>query len=160
MVREKERRTVKQLLVSPLSPFQIMFPKAIAMTLVILVGMSLSLFALLGPMFQVPMRGSLPLFYFVTTLYVFVNAGLGLLSLLIMAPILLLSGLWTPPEAMPAWLRLATLASPLRHYIDASYGILLKGAGLDLLWDSVLAMGVLGALILALGIGRFRRQFT
>lgn len=80
--------------------------------------------------------------------------------MLILAPIILLSGTWTPPEAMPVWLRLATLASPLRHYIDASYGILLKGAGLDLLWDSVLAIGVLGVLIFSFGIRRFRRQFA
>ena len=174
MVREKERGTVEQLLVSPLSTFQIIFPKVIAMTGVILVCVSLSLFAVLGGIFQVPMRGSLPLFYFVTTLYIFTNAGLGLfiatiarnlaqvslLSLLILAPLILLSGTWTPPEAMPAWLRLATLASPLRHYIDASYGILLKGAGLDLLWDSVLAIGILGVLVSSFGIRRFRRQFA
>jgi ABC-2 type transport system permease protein len=174
MVREKERGTVEQLLVSPLTPFQIVFPKVIAMTIVILFGMSLSLFAVLGPLFQVPMRGSLPLFYAVTTLYIFTNAGLGLfiatlarnlaqvglLSLLFLAPILLLSGLWTPPEAMPDWMRWATLASPMRHYIDVSYGILLKGAGLDLLWDSVLAIGILGTLIFAFGMRRFRGQFA
>jgi len=66
------------------------------------------------------------------------------LSLLILAQILLLSGLWTPPETMPDWMRWATLASPMRHYIDVSYGVLLKGAGLDLLRDSVLAIGILG----------------
>jgi ABC-2 type transport system permease protein len=173
MVREKERGTIEQLLVSPLSPFQIMFPKVIAMTIVILIGVSLSLFAVLGLVFQVPMRGSLPLFYFVTTLYIFANAGLGLfvatiarnlaqvglLSLLILAPIILLSGTWTPPEAMPPWLRLATLASPLRHYIDASYGILLKGAGLDLLADSIFGIALLGGSILAFGVWRFRQQF-
>lgn len=174
MVREKERGTVEQLLVSPLTPFQIVFPKVIAMTIVILLGMSLSLLTVLGPLFQVPMQGSLPLFYAVTTLYIFTNAGLGLfvatiarnqaqvglLSLLILAPILLLSGLWTPPEAMPDWMRWATLASPMRHYIDVSYGILLKGAGLDLLWDSVLAIGILGTLIFAFGMRRFRGQFA
>ncbi|RTL26274.1 MAG: ABC transporter permease [Burkholderiales bacterium] len=174
MVREKERGTIEQLMVSPLSPFQIMFPKVLAMTAVILFCMSLALFGVLGLVFQVPMRGSLPLFYVVTTLYIFANAGLGLfaatiarnlaqvglLSLLILAPIILLSGTWTPPEAMPTWLRLATLASPLRHYIDASYGILLKGAGLDSLWDSVLAIGILGILIFSFGIRRFRRQFV
>lgn len=173
MVREKERGTVEQLLVSPLSPFQIMFPKVLAMAGVILAGVSLSLFAVLGLAFQVPMRGSLPLFYFVTTLYIFANAGLGLfvatvarnlaqvglLSLLILAPIILLSGTWTPPEAMPGWLRAGTLVSPLRHYIDAAYGILLKGAGLDLLWDSVLAIALLGSGIFAFGLWRFRRQF-
>lgn len=174
MVREKERGTVEQLLVSPLTPFQIMFPKVIAMTAVILLGVSVSLLAVLGLAFQVPMQGSLPLFYVVTTLYVFTNAGLGLfvatvarnlaqvglLSLLILGPILLLSGLWTPPEAMPIWMRWATMASPLRHYIDASYGILLKGAGLDLLWDSVLAIGVLGVLIFSFGMRRFRGHFV
>ncbi|MBU1364522.1 MAG: ABC transporter permease [Gammaproteobacteria bacterium] len=66
------------------------------------------------------------------------------MSLLILAQILLLSGLWTPPETMPDWMRWATLASPMRHYIDVSYGVLLKGAGLDLRWDSVLAIGILG----------------
>lgn len=174
MVREKERGTVEQLLVSPLTPFQIVFPKVIAMAIIILLGMSLSLLTVLGPLFQVPMQGSLPLFYVVTTLYIFTNAGLGLfvatiarnqaqvglLSLLILAPILLLSGLWTPPEAMPVWMRWATLASPMRHYIDVSYGILLKGAGLDLLWDSVLAIGILGVLIFLFGIRRFRGQFA
>jgi ABC-2 type transport system permease protein len=173
MVREKERGTIEQLLVSPLSPFQIVFPKVIAMTIVILIGVSLSLFAVLGLVFQVPMRGSLPLFYFVTTLYIFANAGLGLfvatiarnlaqvglLSLLIFAPIILLSGKWTPPEAMPTWLRLATMASPLRHYIDASYGILLKGAGLDFLADSIFGIALLGGSILAFGVWRFRQQF-
>ncbi|MDA8259175.1 MAG: ABC transporter permease [Betaproteobacteria bacterium] len=174
MVREKERGTVEQLLVSPLSTFQIIFPKVIAMTGVILVGVTASLFAVLGGVFQVPMRGSLPLFYLVTTLYIFANAGLGLfiatvarnlaqvglLSLLVLAPIILLSGTWTPPEAMPDWLRAGTLISPLRHYIDAAYGILLKGAGLDLLWDSVMAIAVLGALIFLFGVRRFRKQFA
>ena len=173
MVKEKERGTVEQLLVSPLTPFQIVFPKVLAMSVVILVGVSLSLFAVLGPLFAVPVRGSLGLFYVVTTLYIFTNAGIGLfiatvarnlaqvglLSLLVMGPILLLSGLWTPPEAMPTWMSWVTLASPMRHYIDVSFGIFLKGAGLELLWDSMLAIGILGVLIFALGVRRFRRQF-
>lgn len=174
MVKEKERGTIEQLLVSPLTPFQIMFPKVLAMTLVILLGTSLSLFAILGPVFEVPMRGNLALFYVATTLYIFTNAGIGLyiatvarnlaqvglLSILVLGPILLLSGLWTPPEAMPVWMRWATLASPMRHFIDVGYGILLKGAGLDVLWDSVLAIALLGALVLVLGMHRFRRQFS
>lgn len=172
LVREKERGTIEQLLVAPLSPLQIMLPKVLAMTAVILVGVSLSLFTVILPVFEVPVKGSLPLFYVVTALYVFANAGLGLfaatlarnlaqiglLSLLIVAPIILLSGLWTPPEAMPAWLRLGTLVSPLRHYIDAAYGILLKGAGLELLWDSILALGLVGGAIFAFGVWRLRRQ--
>ena len=174
MVREKERGTVEQLLVSPLTPFQIVFPKVIAMTSVILIGTTMSLLTVLGPIFHVPLEGSLPLFYFITTLYIFANAGLGLLiatiarnlaqvgllSLLIMGPILLLSGLWSPSEAMPVWMQWATMASPMRHYIEVSFGIFLKGAGIDLLWDSVLAIGFLGVAIFLLGIRRFRGQFA
>ncbi|BCO31279.1 ABC transporter [Thiohalobacter sp. COW1] len=173
LVREKERGTIEQLLVAPLSPLQIMLPKLLAMTMVILVGVSLSLFTIILPVFEVPVKGSLPLFYGVTALYVIANAGLGLLaatlarnmaqigllSLLIVAPIILLSGLWTPPEAMPDWLALGTQLSPLRHYIDTAYGVLLKGAGVDLLWDSILSLALLGGAIFALSVTRLRRQF-
>ena len=172
MVREKQRGTIEQLLVAPLSPFQIMFPKVIAMTVVILVGLSLSLFAVAAPIFRVPMRGSLLLFYAVTTLYVFTTAGLGmfaatlarnvaqmgLLAVLMVVPLILVSGTWTPPEAMPVWMRAATYVSPMRHYIDLTYGILFKGAGLDLLWDSVVAIAVLGGAVFTFGLWRFRQQ--
>lgn len=173
MVREKERGTIEQLLVSPLSPVQIVLPKIVAMTAVILACMTLSLVVILGFIFHVPIRGSLTLFYTVTTLYVFANAGLGLLvatvartlaqvgllSLLILAPMILLSGSWTPPEAMPAWLGAATLASPMRHYIEATFGILLKGAGVEVLWDTFLWMAAIGSSLFTFGIWRFRRQF-
>lgn len=173
MVREKERGTVEQLLVSPLSPFQIMFPKVVAMTMVILVGAAVSVFVVLGLIFHVPMKGSLPLFFVITALYVFTTAGLGLfaatiarnqaevglLIMLILAPMLLLSGIWTPPEAMPEVLRDLMAISPLHYYIDISFGIFLKGAGLDILWESVLGLLVIGSINFGLGMWRFRNQF-
>lgn len=173
MVREKERGTIEQLMVTPLSAFQILFPKVIAMTLVILGGSAIALFGILGPVFHVPMRGSLLTFFLITALYVFTTAGLGLLAatvarnlaqvgmltVVILMPMLLLSGAWTPPEAMPEWMRLLAYLSPLHYFLDAAYGILLKGAGMDLLWDSVLAMGTLGVCVFALGMRRFGRQF-
>jgi len=172
MVREKERGTIEQLMVTPLSPFQILFPKVIAMTLVILAGCAIALFGVLGPLFQLPMRGSLGTFFLVTALYVFTTAGLGLLAatvarnlaqvgmltVVILMPMLLLSGAWTPIEAMPPWMRGLAWISPLHYFLDAAYGILLKGAGLALLWDSVLAMSALGILIFAVGMRRFSRQ--
>jgi ABC-2 type transport system permease protein len=173
MVREKERGTIEQLMVTPLSAFQILFPKVIAMTLVILGGSAIALFGILGPVFHVPMRGSLLTFFLITALYVFTTAGLGLLAatvarnlaqvgmltVVILMPMLLLSGAWTPPEAMPDWMRILAYISPLHYFLDAAYGILLKGAGMDLLWDSVLAMATLGVCVFALGMGRFGRQF-
>lgn len=173
MVREKERGTIEQLLVSPLSAFQVMFPKVVAMTLVILVLTALSLVLVLRGIFDVPLRGSLATFFAVTTLYVFTTSGLGLLVatfarnmaqagmliILIIAPMLFLSGAWTPPEAMPDAMRMLMAISPLHYFIDASYGILLKGAGLELIAPQIAGMIVLGSITFGLGLWRFRRQF-
>ena len=173
MVREKERGTVEQLMVSPLTPFQIMFPKVIAMTLVILAGTAASLFGILHGMFNVPMEGSLVLYFAMTALYAFTTAGLGLfagtlasnqaqvsmMTILVVAPMINLSGTWTPPEALPEWLRYLMLLSPLHYFIDISYGIQLKGVGLETLWGSVLAMVLLGGVLFGFGMWRFRKQF-
>jgi len=171
-VREKERGTIEQLMVSPLSPFQILFPKVIAMTLAILGGTAVALFLILLPVFQIPVKGSLGLFFAMTAVYVLATSGLGLfiatlsrnlgqvsmLVIVVLLPMLLLSGSWTPPEAMPEPLRAAMVISPLYYYIELGYGILLKGAGLDVLWDSLLGLAVLGAVIFGFGVWRFRRQ--
>jgi ABC-2 type transport system permease protein len=174
MVREKERGTIEQLLVSPLSPIQVMFPKILSMMLVILAGTAVSLFGVLEGIFHVPVKGSLTLFFAVTAVYVFVTAGLGLyvatlarnlaqvgmLLILILAPQLFLSGVWTPPEAMPWWLRDAMVISPMHFYIDASFGILLKGAGLNLIGHSVASLCALGAIVFAFALWRLRKQFA
>ena len=172
-VREKERGTIEQLLVSPLTPIQILLPKVIAMTLVILLGTALSVGLIIHGVFHVPMKGSLTLFFTVTAMYTFAMSGLGLfvstmsrnlaqaamMTIMIMMPIILLSGAWTPPEAMPVGIRQAMYISPLYYYIEISYGILLKGAGIKVLWDSLLGLGMLGSLVFGFGVWRFRRQF-
>jgi ABC-2 type transport system permease protein len=173
LVREKERGTVEQLLVSPLSPLQIMLSKVLAMAAVILVATAAAFFLVMQPAFGVPMRGSGVLFFLLTAVFVVTSAGFGLLAatltrnqaqvgmltLLVMAPMLMLSGIASPFEAMPAWVQGLMALSPLRYYVDVTMGILLKGAGLDLLWRSVITMTVLGAAFFALGMWRFRKQF-
>jgi len=79
--------------------------------------------------------------------------------MLIVMPIVMLSGTHTPLESMPVWLQEVMRVSPLRYFIVMSYGILLRGAGLDILWDSVLVMAAIGAVLFVLGMWRFRRQF-
>ena len=173
MAREKEKGTVEQLLVSPLTPFQIMFPKVLSMTMVILAGTVISLFGVLEWIFHVPIAGSLILFFAVTTLYIFTSAGIGLyiatiarnlaqvgmLTILVFAPMIFLSGAWTPPEAMPDWMRLLMGVSPLYYFTDACLGILLKGAGITIIWDSIAGILVVGGAAFGLGMWRFRRQF-
>jgi ABC-2 type transport system permease protein len=173
MVREKERGTVEQLLVSPLTPFQIMFPKVLSMTAVILAGAYFSILFVLSGIFHIPVKGSLFLFFAVTALYVFTTAGLGLLiatlarnlaqmgmmTVFVFIPMLFLSGAWTPPEAMPVWMKVFMVLSPLHYYIDIGFAIFLKGAGFSILWTSILPMAVLGNVIFFGGMARFRRQF-
>ena len=174
LVREKEHGTVEQLLVSPVTPIQIMLSKVLAMTLVLLAATALAMATVLKPVFGVPIKGSVALFFLVTVLYSFTIAGLGLfaatvtknqaqigmLALLVISPMLLLSGITTPFEAMPPWVQSLMALSPLRYYIDVTYGVLLKGVGIELLWDSILAMALLGGVLFGLGIWRFRRQFS
>lgn len=173
MVREKERGTVEQLLVSPLSSFQIMFPKVLSMTTVILIGSAISILFIIKGVFHIPLKGSMSLFFAITTLYVFTTAGLGLfistiarnlaqvgmMTVLVFVPMLFLSGAWTPPEAMPAWMRTVMYLSPLHYYIETGFGILLKGAGIRLLWNEILGMALLGSIIFGMGMWRFRKQF-
>jgi len=173
LVREKERGTVEQLLVSPVTPFQIMFSKVLAMTAVLLLSTAVAVYGVLRPVFGVPMKGSAGLFFALTALYSVTTAGLGLfaatitrnqaqvgmMSLLVVAPMLLLSGITTPFEAMPPWVQSVMALSPLRYYIQVTYGILLKGVGAAVLWKSILAMAVLGGALFGFGVWRFRRQF-
>jgi len=173
LVREKERGTVEQLLVSPLTPFQIMLPKVVAMTVVIVCATAVALLGIMKPAFGVPIRGSLLLFLTLTALFVFSTAGMGLaaatvtrnqaqvglMTLLVVAPMMLLSGLVTPMEALPPWIRHLMMLSPLRYFVDIANGILLKGSDLSDLWKPVLEMVVLGGGLFGFGMWRFRRQF-
>jgi len=114
----------------------------------------MSLFLVILPLFHIPIKGSL----FISTMSRNL-AQAPMLAILILMPIIFLSGAWTPPDAMPVGLRQAMYLSPLYYFIEMSYGILLKGAGLPVLWDSLLNLALLGSGIFAVGLCRFRRQF-
>jgi ABC-2 type transport system permease protein len=150
-----------------------MASKVLATTVVILVATAVGLFGIMQPVFGVPIKGSILVFFGLTALFVVATACMGLaaatlarnqgqvgmMTLLVAAPMLMLSGITAPMEAMPVWVRNLMALSPLRYYIEIANGILLKGAGLNILWDSVLAMAALGTALFAFGLWRFRRQF-
>lgn len=172
MVREKERGTIEQLTVSPLTPLQIILPKVISMTLAIIIGCILSLFIVIGPMFHVPMKGSLLLFFVITAVYVFSMTGIGvfiasisrnlaqvgLLSIMLLTPMIYLSGKFTPPEAMPSALLIVMYIQPTYYYLNIIFGILLKGAGVQILWKEILIMTALGSVIFIAAMGKFKKQ--
>ncbi|MDD2658217.1 MAG: ABC transporter permease [Methylococcales bacterium] len=172
-VREKERGTIEQLAVSPLSSLQILLPKVISMGLVILLGVAFCLFVIIIPVFHLPIKGSIGLFFAITALYVFSASGIGLfiatishtlaevtlLVILLLFPLVLLSGAWTPPEAMPPVIRWVMTISPLYYYTEMSNAILLKGAGINIIWGSLTGLTALGGIFFSFGVWRFRRQF-
>ncbi|WP_164886907.1 ABC transporter permease [Piscinibacter defluvii] len=173
LIREKERGTIEQLLVSPLAPLQIVLAKVFAMTLVMLAGAAVAVGGIMVGLLDVPFRGSPVLFFALLALYAVTTSGLGIVAatfarnsgqvglivLLIVMPILFLSGSWNLVEGMPAWLRAGIELSPLRHFVPIAYGIVLRGTGLDAIWPSVVKMLALGTTLFAVGVWRFRRQF-
>lgn len=173
LVREKERGTIEQLLVSPLTPLQIVLAKILAMTAVILLGTALAVGGIMHAWLGVPFRGSALLFFALVALYAMSTSGLGVLAatfarnsgqiglivLMLVTPIILLSGNWNLVESMPAWLRIAINLSPMRHFVDIAYGVLLKGADAWMIAAPAAKMALLGIVFSAAGVARFRRQF-
>lgn len=174
MVREKEYGTLEQLLVSPARPGEIFIAKIIP-TIVIVLSLSfLSIFLVLKPIFNVPIRGSLLLFYSITAIYVFTMSSLGIaiatvarnlpqammIMLLILAPMLFLSGAWTPPEAMAPWMQWASLISPMRYFIDFGYSVLFKGNGIAYVWHDILGIVLMGILLFSFSRWWFGRTIS
>jgi ABC-2 type transport system permease protein len=168
LVREREHATIEQLLVSPLAPWEILLAKTVASTITLLFCTAGAVLGLLIPILHVPVRGSLILFFASAALFIFTMSGLGLLTasvcrtmpqvamvtILVAAPILFLSGAWTPPEAMPAWFARLTILSPLRFFNDITLGIFIRGATFDDLVPAVAAMTALGMVFFLWGVLR------
>jgi len=172
LVREKERGTLEQMLVSPARAVEIFLSKIIPTIVLVLVLSTASFALVLGPVFNLPIRGSLLLFYAVTALYVFAMTSMGIaialiartiaqaimIMILILQPMIFLSGAWNPPEAMSPWLRWISLLSPLRYYIDFGFGVILKGNGARVLaWD-IVGIGALGGVLFAFSLLWFKRS--
>lgn len=170
IVREKESGTMEQLLVTPVSPDEMVAAKLLPPLLVGLLALFPSL--LVAAAIGVPLRGSLPLFVLLSGVFLLSSLGIGvlvatvadtlqqalLISMLALMPALFLSGTVVPLESMPRWLQYLAELSPLRHYMDAVLGLFLKGVGFEVLWPRLAAMTAIGTTLLALSVWRFRRR--
>jgi ABC-2 type transport system permease protein len=169
IVREKESGTVEQLLVTPVSPGEMIAAKILPPLLFCLLALFPSL--LVAAVFGVPLRGNLALFMLFSGVFLLSSMGIGvlvaviadtlqqalLISFLVLFPVMFLSGTIVPLESMPLGLQYLAEASPLRHYMEAVLGLFLKGVGLDVLWPQLVAMLAIGAVFLVLSEWRFRR---
>ncbi len=167
---EKEAGTIEQLLVMPFRPWELMLAKVVPTFVVSLASLGLALWV--PWWFEVPIRGSLFLYFALSALFLFSSLGLGLLwgtlaqnlqqalllSFFTLFPLLVISGVVVPLESMPRPIQLLSLLSPLRYYLEIGLGIFLKGVGIEVLWPQALAMGSLGLVIFLLGLQQFRRH--
>ncbi|HET7696224.1 MAG TPA: ABC transporter permease [Vicinamibacterales bacterium] len=172
LVREKERGTIERLLVSPAKPCEIFLAKIIPTVVVVLALCALSFLLVLVPVFGLPIRGSLLLFFSVTALYVFAMTSMGiaialvarnmaqgvLIMILILQPMIFLSGAWNPPEAMSPWLRGISLVSPLRYFLDFGFGVILKGNGASVLARDIAGIAILGSVLFGFSLLWFERS--
>jgi ABC-2 type transport system permease protein len=171
MIREKERGTVEQLLMTPASALEVVAAKLVPLfvLLMTMVGLVLVVARLV---FQVPFRGSAALVLGACAFCVLTGIGLGtlistfarsanqtqLISFFVNPPLAMLSGALTPIEAMPAWVQPLTLLNPITHFATIARSVLIKGAGLDVVYPSLLALVLLASLFVGVSAWRFRRQ--
>ncbi len=171
LVREKEVGTVEQLLMTPAESSEIIIAKVAPIFLLLALDIGLAL-GVAWVVFDVPVRGSLLLFFFSASLCVLCGIGLGmmlatfartqqqaqLMSFFTNPPLALLSGATTPIEAMPTWLQPVTSLNPVKHFAIISRGILLKGSGVDVLYPQLLALIAIAVVMVSISAWRFRRQ--
>lgn len=171
LIREREHGTVEHLLVMPVTPTEIMLSKVWSMALVVLVAATSSLFIVIQGALKVPIEGSIALFLFGTTLHLFATTSMGifmatvsrnmpqfgLLMILTLIPLQLLSGGTTPRESMPELVQQLMLVAPTTHFVELGQAILYRGAGLDVVWQPFGALLLIGSVLFALSLARFRK---
>ena len=170
IVRERERGTLEQLIVTPLSKTSLMLGKILPFVLVGYVQMTVIL--VLGKiLFDIPIRGSLLLLYVVTFGFIVANLGIGLListlvrtqlqamqlGFFMMLPNILLSGFMFPRVAMPEPAQWLGALLPLTYYLEVLRGILLKGVGLEYLWRDAMVLVGFAVVLVTLSVRRFSK---
>ena len=171
IVREREFGTFEQLIVTPLTGGEIMIGKMLPYVLVGLVQIS-AVLVFGHVLFGVPVRGSLPLMYAGSLVFIVANLGLGLFistlaraqaqamqaSFFFLLPNVLLSGFMFPREAMPTFARDLGLLLPLTYYLQFMRGIILKGVGIGELWSQLAMLAGFALLYFTFSTLRFHKQ--
>ena len=171
LIREREHATVEHLMVMPVTPAEIMISKICSVGLVVLCCTFLSVKIIIQRSIGIPIQGSIPLFMCAAALCLFATTSMGIimgtiarsmpqfgmLCILILLPMLMLSGGLTPRESMPLIIQRIMLISPTTHFISASRGILFRGAGIESVWREFIYMFLIGAVLFSITLSRFRK---
>ncbi len=172
-VKEKEEGTWDIMLLMPIDARITILAKSFSQVLIIVLGTVMCVGFVLFGAFDMPMNGSFWAFLLLTFLYSFTSAGIGLfiaavsksilqvaqLSMVIMMPLIFLSGAWTPVYAMHPVLETLSLISPLRYYIEGCESIFFRGTAFVDLWPYFTGVALLGSILYWYGFKKIGKLF-
>jgi ABC-2 type transport system permease protein len=170
IVREKEIGTLEQLNATPLKRSEFIAGKLLPFWILALLELGFGLVAA-RLAFDLPIRGSLLLLFGAGGLYLVVALGIGLwistlaetqqqamfVTYFFLMINLFMSGLFTPIASMPAWGRVAAEFIPLKHFIEISRAVLIKGAGVDALAAPLLALVVMAVVVFTVAVRQYSK---
>jgi len=171
IVRERELGTIEQLIVTPIRSIELILAKVIPY---VLISFFIIIEILIGGVliFGVPVKGSVPLLLGLSSLFLVTALGIGilistlartqleafLLTFATILPTVFLSGLFFPIEAMPGWLQAISYVIPARYAMVIMRGIILKGVGLEILMEQVVAVIIFSVVFVTLAAVRFKKK--
>ncbi|MEO5510590.1 MAG: ABC transporter permease [Longimicrobiales bacterium] len=170
VVRERELGTLEQLMVSPLTPGELVLGKTIPVAIIAYMDLAIICAVAIG-WFGIPLRGSIPALLVASFVYILAALGIGLIistvsetqqeafmgMFLLFLPAIILSGFMYPIRTMPVFFQKLTLLNPLRHFLEIVRAIFLKGAGFADIWPQLLVITVMALSVLLFASWRFRR---
>jgi ABC-2 type transport system permease protein len=171
IVRERERGTIEQLIVTPIRSWELILGKLLPYVVLGLVE-TFEIILIGHLYFRVPVLGSLWLIFFTSCLFLMSSLGIGLFistvantqqeamltSMMFNLPSIFLSGFLFPLEAMPKFLQIVSYAVPLRYYLVVIRSLMLKGVGLAAIQNEVIALVLFGIVIMGAAALRFRKR--
>jgi ABC-2 type transport system permease protein len=173
IVKERERGTLEQLMVTPVSPLAVVLGKILPYLGVAYVTLIIVL-TLMRFGFQVPIEGSLVLLLLLSSVYLLALLSFGLLissraksqmeamqlAMGIMLPSVLLSGYIFPISSLPLPLRMISYVLPATHFIRIARGIVIRGATFADLWEPVLSLLAISTVLIAVSTRAFKKTVT
>ena len=171
IVRERERGTIEQLIITPIRSWELIVGKLLPYVLISFLDLLLIL--ILGTLaFNMPINGSIPLLLLLSGLFLVTTLGIGLListiahtqfeammmAVFIQLPAIFLSGFFFPLAAMPPFLQVVSYLIPLRYFLIIVRAILIKGVGLAAVSTEVLALVIFGVGVMGIAVLRFRKR--
>lgn len=171
IVKEKEKGTLEQILVTPVEPMGLMLGKLAPFNIIAFIQV-LVVITIMHTLFAVPIMGSVLLLLLMSLAYIFCMLGLGLListkarnqmqaiqyAFLTMLPSILLSGFMYPRSEMPTLIYMISYLIPATYYIDIMRGIVLRGAEFSDIWKDFSALLGLGGFFVMIAANRFKKS--